>query len=57
MGMTRQESDLAVFGNKVRQFLLAMKSAKPGNAFCCFGSLIVNTVQDVTILNICLVSV
>jgi len=32
MGMTRQESDLAVFGNKVRQFLLAMKSAKPGNA-------------------------
>ena len=31
MGMTRQESELAVFGNKVSQLLLAIKSAKAGN--------------------------
>jgi len=41
MGMTRQESELAVFGNKVSQLLLAIKSAKPGNEFCCPGSLMV----------------
>ena len=50
MGMTRQESELAVYGNKVSQLLLAIKSAKAGNEFCCLGSLMVYIVQDVTFL-------
>ena len=51
MGMTRQESELAVFGKKASQLLLAIKSAiKAGNEFCCLGSLMVYIVQDVTFL-------
>ena len=51
MGMTRQESELAVFGKKASQLLLAIKSAiKAGNEFCCCGSLMVYIVQDVTFL-------